>query len=136
MRRVALNLTGLLVFVVMAFPVYWMVSTAFKPGNDVLSYAPTVDSATRRSRTSATPIGRPYFWDNVKNSLIVVGAVVAISVVLAFLAALALAKFRFRGRRAFVVVDLRRADGAAGGADHPALHHAQPRRTRSTSSPA
>ena len=48
-RRVALNLTGLLVFAVMVFPVYWMVSTAFKPGNDVLSYDAEVDSRTRRS---------------------------------------------------------------------------------------
>ena len=27
-----LNLAGLVVFVVMVFPVYWMVATAFKPG--------------------------------------------------------------------------------------------------------
>ena len=35
-RRALLNVVGLLVFVVMVFPVYWMVSTAFKPGNEVL----------------------------------------------------------------------------------------------------
>ena len=40
----------------------------------------------------------------MRNSLIVVVAVVIVSVVLAFLAALALAKFRFHGRSAFVVV--------------------------------
>ena len=77
-RRVALNLTGLLVFVVMVFPVYWMVSTAFKPGNDVLSYTPKwfPDRPTLVNFRDA--IERPYFWDNVKNSLIVVGAVVAV----------------------------------------------------------
>ena len=102
-RRVALNLTGLLVFAVMVFPVYWMVSTAFKPGNDVLSYTPKwIPDPTLVNFRDA--IGRPYFWDNVKNSLIVVCAVVAASVTLAFLAALALAKFRFRGKRAFVVI--------------------------------
>jgi N,N'-diacetylchitobiose transport system permease protein len=102
-RRVALNLTGLLVFVVMVFPVYWMVATAFKPGNDVLSYEPhwLPDPTLVNFRDA---IGRPYFWDNVKNSLIVVVAVVAASLLLAFLAAVALAKFRFYGRRAFVVI--------------------------------
>src|SRR4029077_16386602 len=40
----------------------------------------------------------------VKNSLIVVTAVVALSVGLAFLAAVALAKFRFSGRKVFIVL--------------------------------
>jgi N,N'-diacetylchitobiose transport system permease protein len=103
-RRVALNLTGLLVFLVMAFPVYWMVSTAFKPGADVLSYTPQWVPAHPTLANFRDAMGRPYFWDNVKNSLIVVGAVVVCSLLLAFLAALALAKFHFYGRRAFVVV--------------------------------
>jgi N,N'-diacetylchitobiose transport system permease protein len=102
-RRGLLNLAGLAVFVVMIFPVYWMVATAFKPGNDVLSYTPKwIPSPTLANFRDA--IGRPYFWDNVKNSLIVVCAVVVASVTLAFLAALALAKFRFRGARVFVVM--------------------------------
>ena len=104
LRRVALNLTGLLVFLVMAFPVYWMVSTAFKPGADVLSYDPQWVPERPTLANFRDAIGRPHFWDNVKNSLIVVGSVVVVSLVLAFLAALALAKFRFRGRQAFVVV--------------------------------
>jgi len=87
----------------MVFPVYWMVATAFKPGNDVLSYSPHwLPDPTLVNFSDA--IGRPYFWDSVKNSLIIVGSVVAASLVLAFLAAVALAKLRFRGRRAFVVV--------------------------------
>ena len=104
LRRVALNLTGLLVFVVMVFPVYWMVSTAFKPGSDVLSYTPQWIPERPTLANFRDAIGRPHFWDNVKNSLIVVGTVVVLSLVLAFLAALALAKFRFHGRRVFVVV--------------------------------
>jgi N,N'-diacetylchitobiose transport system permease protein len=103
-RRIALNLTGLLVFLVMVFPVYWMAATAFKPGEDVLSYEPQWLPTSPTLANFRDAIGRPYFWDNVKNSLIVVGAVVLASLVLAFLAAVALAKFPFRGRRAFVVV--------------------------------
>ena len=103
-QRVALNLTGLLVFVVMAFPVYWMVSTAFKPGIDVLSYEPQWIPERPTLANFRDAAGRPHFWDNVRNSLIVVGSVVLASLVLAFLAALALARYRFYGKKAFVVV--------------------------------
>jgi N,N'-diacetylchitobiose transport system permease protein len=103
-RRVVLNATGLLVFALMVFPVYWMVATSFKRGNDVLSYSPTWFPLEPTLANFRDAISRPYFWDNVKNSLIVVGGVVAAALVLAFLAAVALAKFRFHGRRAFVVI--------------------------------
>jgi N,N'-diacetylchitobiose transport system permease protein len=42
----------------------------------------------------------------VKNSLIVVGSVVGLAIVIAFLAALALAKFNFYGRKPFIVIIL------------------------------
>jgi N,N'-diacetylchitobiose transport system permease protein len=103
-RRVAINVTGVLVFVVMVFPVYWMVSTAFKPGNDVLSLTPQWIPYHPTLANFDDAIHRPYFWDAVRNSLIVVLAVVILSLVLAFLAALALARFRFHGRSAFIVV--------------------------------
>lgn len=103
-RRLLLNLVGLAVFLVMVFPVYWMVATSFKPGNDVLSYTPQWLPSSPTLANFRDAIGRPYFWENVKNSLIVVVSVVAASLVLAFLAALALAKFRFYGRRGFVVI--------------------------------
>jgi N,N'-diacetylchitobiose transport system permease protein len=104
LRRVALNATGLFVFVVIAFPVYWMVATAFKQGQDVLSYEPVWLPRDPTLASFRDAISRPYFWSGVRNSLIVVVSVVGVSIVLAFLAALALAKFRFYGRRPFIVV--------------------------------
>jgi N,N'-diacetylchitobiose transport system permease protein len=103
-RRIGLNLLGLLVFAVMVFPVYWMVLTAFKRGNDVLSFTPQFFPQHPTLANFRDAIGRDLFWSSVRNSLVVVGAVVVVSVVLAFLAALALAKFRFYGRRAFIVI--------------------------------
>lgn len=103
-RRVWLNLLGLVLFAVMVFPVYWMVATAFKRGNDVLSFTPQFVPRHPTLANFRDAIDRELFWSSVRNSLIVVGAVVLASVVLAFLAALALAKFRFYGRRAFVVI--------------------------------
>jgi N,N'-diacetylchitobiose transport system permease protein len=104
LRRAGVNALGLLVFVVMVFPVYWMVSTAFKPGVDILSFTPKLFTTTATLENFDDAIHRPYFWRVAANSLIVVGAVTAFSIVLAFLAALALAKFRFYGRRAFIVL--------------------------------
>jgi N,N'-diacetylchitobiose transport system permease protein len=102
-RRIALNATALAVLVVMVFPVYWMVNTAFKPGIDVQSYTPKFFPHPATLVNFRDALERPYFWDVVKNSLIVVGVVVLLSILLAFLAALAIAKFRFYGRRAFIV---------------------------------
>jgi N,N'-diacetylchitobiose transport system permease protein len=105
-RKAGWNLLGLFVIVVMAFPVYWMVATAFKPGQDVLSYTPQWIPRHPTLDNFSEAINRPHFWDSVKNSLIIVTVVVGLSLVLAFFAALALAKFRFYGRKGVIVVIL------------------------------
>jgi N,N'-diacetylchitobiose transport system permease protein len=102
--RVGINALGLLVFAVVIFPVYWMVNTAFKPGVDIQSYTPKFVPSPATLGNFSDAIHRAYFWDVVKNSLVVVGVVTVLSLVLAFLAALALAKFRFYGRRPFIVL--------------------------------
>jgi N,N'-diacetylchitobiose transport system permease protein len=103
-RRILLNAIALGVFAVMVFPVYWMVSTAFKPGPDILTFTPKLFPSPATLDNFRDAITRPYFWRTVGNSLIVVAVVTSLSLVLAFLAALALAKFRFYGRAAFIVL--------------------------------
>jgi N,N'-diacetylchitobiose transport system permease protein len=105
-RRLGWNLVGLLVLVVMVFPIYWMVATAFKPGHKILSYTPEWFPTHPTLSNFTDALHQPFFWDAVKNTLIVVSVVVLLSLVLAFLAALALAKFRFYGRKAFIVLIL------------------------------
>jgi N,N'-diacetylchitobiose transport system permease protein len=90
----------------MIFPVYWMVSTAFKTGPNIFSYSPKWLPIPATLANFGDAIHRQYFWQNVRNSLIVVCVVVTLSLVLAFLAALALAKFRFYGRKAFIVITI------------------------------
>jgi N,N'-diacetylchitobiose transport system permease protein len=103
-RRIALNATALLVFAVMVFPVYWMAATAFKPSRDIFANTPVWFPYHPTLSNFGDAIHRPHFWADVKNSVIIVSVVVGLSLVLAFLAALALAKFRFYGRRAFIVL--------------------------------
>ena len=102
--RFAWDALGLLIFVVLAFPVFWMVSSAFKPDEELNGATPTWFSLHPTISHFRDAINRPFFWDGIKNSLIVVSVTVALAMVLAFLAAIALAKFRFGGRKAFIVL--------------------------------
>lgn len=102
--RTGFDAIGVLVFVVMMFPIYWMVSTAFKPGSEILSLTPYWIPAPLTLDNFNTAIHVPFFWNDVVNSLTVVCTVVAVSIVLSFLAAVAVARFGFRGRTAFMVM--------------------------------
>ena len=104
LTRIAWNAVGLVVTVVMLFPVYWMVSTAFKPNDEANALTPTWFPQSPTLDNFRHAMSRPFFWENVKNSLIVVSVTVVLSLVLAFLAAIALAKFRFTGRRVFIIM--------------------------------
>jgi N,N'-diacetylchitobiose transport system permease protein len=104
LHRAAWNLVGLLVLAVMVFPVYWMVSTAFKPDDEINSLTPTWFSLDPTLDHFRDATARPFFWVNVRNSVIVVSVTVVLSLVLAFFAAIALAKFRFTGRKLFIVL--------------------------------
>jgi len=88
----------------MVFPVFWMLSTAFKSNDQIVSLNPTWLPLHPTLQHFRDAMNKPFFWQDVRNSLIVVSVTVAISVVLAFLAAVALARFRFGGRKLFIVL--------------------------------
>jgi N,N'-diacetylchitobiose transport system permease protein len=106
-RRVAgtfYNAAGLFIFAIMLFPIYWMVSTALKPGKEILSLTPVWIPSPPTLSNFVSAMNQPFFWNDVVNSLIVVGTVVVVSLLLAFLAAASVARFGFRGRKAFIVM--------------------------------
>jgi len=103
-RRSGWNLVGIALFLVIVFPVFWMVSTSFKPDDEINSATPTWFSLSPTLQHFRDAMNRPYFWDTVQNSLIVVCVTVAASVAIAFLAAVALAKYRFSGQKAFLIL--------------------------------
>jgi N,N'-diacetylchitobiose transport system permease protein len=98
------NAVGLAVCAVMIFPVYWMVSTAFKPESGIIAVKPEWIPLHPTIRHFTDAMKQPYFWQDVKNSLIIVLVTVAIAMVLAFLAAVALAKYRFTGVKLFIIL--------------------------------
>ncbi|MBV8256581.1 MAG: carbohydrate ABC transporter permease [Actinobacteria bacterium] len=104
LRRGTWNAVGVVLFVVMVFPVFWMISTAFKPEDQINGVNPTWFPGHPTLQHFRDAIAKPFFWTDVKNSVIVVLATVGIAMALAFLAAVALAKYRFTGRKLFIVI--------------------------------
>lgn len=105
MRRL-LDTVAVVIAAVVVFPIYWMVLAAVKPAGEIQSLdqkpwtlAPTLD-AFRRVLT-VDDFGR-----YLLNSAVVALVVVLISGLLAFLAAVALTRFKFRFRTTILVVFL------------------------------
>jgi N,N'-diacetylchitobiose transport system permease protein len=103
---VAVNSTAAVVFVIMVFPVYWMVNTALKPRADVFTRDPKFFPNPITFEHFARVINDDGFMVFARNSLVVTLVVVVLSMIVAFLAATAVARFRFKGRRAYIVMIL------------------------------
>lgn len=105
-RRAVLNAAGLLVALIALFPVYWMVLTSFRRGVDIHSPTPSFVPFPGTLNNYRKVFERDFFWTAMKNSVIVTGITVALALLIAFFAAVALSRFRFRGRKAFLATVL------------------------------
>ncbi len=83
-RRRAWDALGVALFVVLVFPVYSMVTTAFKPDDEINGVTPTWFPSSPTLDHFREAMARPYFWDTVRNSVIVVVVAVLASMVIAF----------------------------------------------------
>ncbi|MFF4959437.1 carbohydrate ABC transporter permease [Streptomyces sp. NPDC001222] len=101
--RLGWNLLGLLVFVTVGFPVYWMVDTAFKPAKDAIDPDPSLVPTGLTLDNFRRALDIADFWGPVGRSLVVSLSVVAIGIVVGMLAALAISRFAFRGRKIVIV---------------------------------
>ena len=107
-RRIGLNVLGLLVALITLFPIFWMVSTAFKPATEwyTLTPHPFPSHPTLgnfRAVIDGSVIGTPY-WNFLKNSLFVTVVAVVASSLIALLAAVGVARFRFRFRTTYLIM--------------------------------
>jgi N,N'-diacetylchitobiose transport system permease protein len=101
--RLGANLAGLVVFVACVFPVYWMVNTSLLPRREINAPDPTWLPVGGSLDAYRRVLSGGRFFDALWMSLGVTVATVAISLTFAFLAALAVTRFRFRGRKTFIV---------------------------------
>jgi N,N'-diacetylchitobiose transport system permease protein len=102
--QLLVDAAGVAVALVMLFPIYWMVATAFKPGRDILTLTPKWIPAPLTLQNFQDAISRPFFLDDVRNSVVIVGVMLVMALAIAFLAAVGTARFGFRGRTAFLVM--------------------------------
>src|ERR1022692_272377 len=108
-RNVSRNGIGLIIALVTLFPIFWMVSTAFKPSQEIYSLTPSLLPAHPTLGNFSTVIsgqasGIGSVWLFFRNSLSVTLATVLIASVVSLLASVAVARFRFRLRASFLVM--------------------------------
>jgi N,N'-diacetylchitobiose transport system permease protein len=100
------NTVAILITIVMAFPAYWMVNTALKPSNEILTFTPHFLPDHPTLDNFASALRAPLFLEGMRNGLIVTITAVLCAIVVGFLGALAVARFRFYGRKALIFVVL------------------------------
>lgn len=98
------SLVAIVVALAWVFPVYWMINSAFLPNVILQRTTPTLTPFAHGSLDNfATVIADPAFIRALGMSLVVTLCTVAAAIVIAFLGALAISRFKFRGRRSFVL---------------------------------
>ncbi|PFG20256.1 carbohydrate ABC transporter permease [Serinibacter salmoneus] len=106
LSRRLLTALAFLIALVWVFPVYWMLNSALLPNTVLQSFIPTffpVPATLSNLRSVATD---PSFYSALTMSLAVTFTAVIGCLLFAFLAALAISRFRFRGRASFVLAVL------------------------------
>ncbi|MDX6227565.1 MAG: N,N-diacetylchitobiose transport system permease protein [Frankiales bacterium] len=102
--RSGYNLTAGIAIVLIGFPVYWMVATALKPGNKALQPTPQWFPWPLTTENFSAAVHKDFFLSSLRNSVLVVVCVVVLALLVASLAALAVSRFKFRGRSVFIVM--------------------------------
>lgn len=104
-----LSAVSVLLFLFFVFPVYWMVNTSFQPNNEIrgsdVNFWPE-NFTLRNYETVLFDPGRTPFLPAAGNSLVITILTVIIALVFAFLAAIAVTRFRFKSRRTFIIAIL------------------------------
>jgi N,N'-diacetylchitobiose transport system permease protein len=86
------------------FPVYWMVLSSFKRNSELRTLSPQFLPTNPTLNNYRKVLDREFFWTAMRNSALVTLTVVFLALAIAFLAAVALSRFRFHGRKAFIIV--------------------------------
>jgi N,N'-diacetylchitobiose transport system permease protein len=100
------NTAGVVFSVLMLFPVYWVLNTAFKPADEVLALEPTFWPTSPTLDNFISAFKAPLFLKDMLNGVIVTLLAVAGALVVGFLGALSIARFSFYGRKAIILVVL------------------------------
>ena len=104
--RWLLGTLAVLVSAVWVFPIYWMISSAFLPTNRLRTPTPTFFPVDGTLSNFRRVFNDPTFFASFRVSLGVTALTLVAAIVFAFVGALAVSRFRFRGRRSFIAAIL------------------------------
>ena len=104
--HLGVNITAVVFSVIWAFPVYWMINTAFKSRPEVMTATPIFLSQHPTLANFIAAFQQSSFLLDLRNSVIVVSGAVVLSIVVGAFASAALSRFHFRGRRTIMVLIL------------------------------
>jgi N,N'-diacetylchitobiose transport system permease protein len=105
-RKLAFGVVGVVVSLIWLFPVYWMLNSSFLPNITLQSTIPTFLPFGGSLDNFTAVIGGGTFLPALGMSVVVAFLTVGACLVFALLAALAISRFRFRGRKSFVIAVL------------------------------
>lgn len=104
--KIAVNAILVVTSLVWLLPVYWMVNSAFQTEKNLLSSPPKLIPAPLTTEHFSKVLSSPAFHSALLMSLSAAVITVVATTLCSLLAALALARFNFRGRRTLIVAIL------------------------------
>ncbi|MBB2924479.1 carbohydrate ABC transporter permease [Cellulomonas cellasea] len=104
--RWSLGTVAVLVAVVWVFPIYWMISSSFLPSNRLQTPTPNFFPTDGTLANFRAVFRDSTFFESFRTSLAVTAVTLVAAILFAFVAALAVSRFRFRGRKSFIVAIL------------------------------
>ena len=105
-KRVLWSVVAIVIALMWAFPVYWMVNSALLPNAVLQSFIPTFVPINGSLANFGNALADGSFYSALGMSLAVTLIAVVGCLLFAFLAALAISRFRFKGRTSFVLAVL------------------------------
>ena len=104
--RIVASAVAVLVALAWVFPVYWMVNSSLLPNTVLTATTPRFWPAGGSFDNFVAVVNQGTFWPALGMSTAITLTTVVFCLLFAFLAALAISRFRFRGRASFVLTVL------------------------------
>jgi N,N'-diacetylchitobiose transport system permease protein len=106
LKRSLLGLLAIVIALLWVFPVYWMVNSALLPNVVLQSFVPTFLPLGGSLDNFVGALSDGSFYSALGMSTAITLSVVVLCILFAFVAAVAISRFRFRGRKAFIIAVL------------------------------
>lgn len=104
--RIYLYVSVILIVGLVAFPLFWMIASSFKPRNELYAFPPTFFPLVPTFDNYLELLFKTSFATYFKNSLIVAAGSTLLSMVVGSFGGYALSRFRYRGFRTFARLTL------------------------------